>query len=285
MLSSVALSVRSRLLPSASVLRWKSFSSLTQKEPVTLAHIRKLYEHRKPLVAFTVYDYPGALAVDKSNADLAFIDLSMAGPILGYSSPAQITIEDMIHHSKAVANGVSRAFTVADLPFGCSELDSTVTLDHVTRLMSEGLVKGIKVRDGVCQRKKLVCLVDAGVPVVGHISYNSPTLSMKNSSAAKAEAVLNSAREFEESGAFAVVLEQVPDTLMKYVTSKLSIPTLRFRSEAGGNGTMGDLPALLGLSRSSAKQVGEKSLYADIVEAYKQYATSVVSRTFPVTKL
>eukprot|EP00123_Amoebidium_parasiticum_P001023 comp11996_c0_seq1/m.6688 comp11996_c0_seq1/g.6688 ORF comp11996_c0_seq1/g.6688 comp11996_c0_seq1/m.6688 type:complete len:345 (-) comp11996_c0_seq1:258-1292(-) len=255
--------------------------------PMTIGMIRQMYESKTPIAVVTVYDYPSALTADKSKVDMVFIDESLAMWILGHSSPSQLKMEEMIHHAKAVANGATRAFPVADIPFGCYNTSPADSVKNAARLMTEGLVKGVKVRGGVHTQDTVRHIVAASVPVVGHVSplrriqYGGKRVSMD-----QMDAVLRDAMSFQEAGAFAVVLDRLPPEMAEVITKKLSIPTIGFRSGCQTSGHMGVLPYMLGLIQPYKPE--REAKYAQLIpiidKAIREYCDSVRAVEFPDTQ-
>ncbi|MCK9909748.1 3-methyl-2-oxobutanoate hydroxymethyltransferase, partial [Microbacteriaceae bacterium K1510] len=178
------------------------------------------------------YDYPSAKLVDEAGVDVILVGDSLGMVVLGYDSTIPVTMEDMIHHSKAVARGAKRAFIVTDMPFLSYHGSIDESLKNAGRLMQEGLAKAVKMEGGKELAPLVLRCTQAGLPVMGHIGLTPQSVhqlggyKVQGRDLATAQRLLDDAKALEEAGAFAIVLECVPEEVAGKISESLSIPTI-----------------------------------------------------------
>jgi len=211
----------------------------------TKVTIRSLYERRlaqTPIVMLTAYDYPSALACSTHGVDITLVGDSLAQVCLGYSSTTELTLQEMIHHTRAVARGTTTPLLVADMPFGSYHVSPEDAVRNAVRLVQEGHVEGVKMEGGEEIAECVSKLTKMGIPVMAHVGLmpqRHAALSgykVQGRDAASARHILDSALALEAAGAFSIVLEAVPHQLGTYITSRLSIPTIGIGAGPGTNG-------------------------------------------------
>ncbi len=207
-------------------------------------------EHRK-ISALTAYDYPLGRLLDESGLDLILVGDSVGMVVLGHPDTTLVTMEDMVHHTRAVARGVSRALLVADLP-ALSYRTPDETVANGRRLLAAG-ARAVKLEGGVSHRAQLAALTAAGVPTVGHIGMLPQSVreeggyKVKGRTEPEALALLEDARAVESAGAFAVVLEIVAPKTARLITAEISIPTIGIGSGTDCDGQILVTYDLIGL--------------------------------------
>ena len=217
--------------------------SLTARKKVTIQTLHNLKASKKPIAMLTAYDYPTAVACSSSPLiDVTLVGDSLAQVCLGYSSTTQLTLDEMIHHTRAVSRGTTHPLLIADMPFGTYHSSPEATINNAVRLIREAQADGIKMEGGkeivpVVQR-----LTSIGIPVMAHVGLLPQRVvalsgyRVQGRTAEAAKTVLSDALALQAAGAFAVVVEAVPKELGKYVTEKLSVPTIGIGAGPWTNG-------------------------------------------------
>ena len=259
------------------------------KDKVTTATIRQMKAEGKPITMLTAYDFSMAKLVDDAGIDMILVGDSLGMVMLGYDSTLPVTMDEMIHHTKAVCRGASRAMVVADLPFMSYQVSVKEALRNSGRIMKETSAQAVKVEGGQEFAETFRAIVNAGIPVVGHLGLTPQSVHQmggykvqgKDESAAKK--LLADAKCVEEAGAFCLVLECVPSPLAKLVTESLQIPTIGIGAGPQCDGQVLVIHDMLGLyPRSSPKFVKKYvNLHEHMTAALKQYIEEVAERTFP----
>lgn len=259
-------------------------------EKVTVPAVRASKERGERLVCLTAYDYPTARIVDEAGTDIILVGDSLGNVVLGYDSTVPVTLEEMLHHAKAVRRGVERALLVADMPYGTYHTGETDAVRAALRLIKEGGAEAVKLEGGRSRLDVVRRLVEEEIPVMGHIGLTPQSLNRLGSyrlqakTADAARALLEDALALEEAGAFAVVLEVVPHEIARHVTAQLNIPTIGIGAGAGCDAQILVLHDMLGLSfsRSKPRFVREYAPLRDhITDAISRYADDVRSGAFP----
>ena len=264
-----------------------TYPNLTDKVTLaSLAHKKRLGEKISML---TAYDYPMALLVDGSGVDLTLVGDSLGMEELGFETTLPVTMDIMLHHTKAVRRGTRRALLVADLPFLSYQVSEGEAVRNAGRLLQEGEAEAVKLEGGVAIAPTIKRLVDAGIPVMGHIGFTPQSVHLlgvrkQGKDEAGAAQVMADAQAVQDAGAFAVVLELIPDALAAQITAALSIPTIGIGAGPRCDGQVLVTSDLLGLrpERAALKHVRQ---YAQIGDAIKQalasYREEVENFKFP----
>jgi 3-methyl-2-oxobutanoate hydroxymethyltransferase len=237
----------------------------------------------------TAYDYTTARLADAAGIPLVLVGDSLGMVVLGYESTIPVTMEDMLHHVKAVARGVKRAFIVADLPFMAYQIDIAQALTNAARLVQQGGAQAVKLEGGERVADTVRRVVECGIPVMGHIGLTPQSVHtlggyrVRGRGRQEAEQLLKDATALEHAGAFAVVLELVPTLLAALISQRLSIPTIGIGAGPACDGQVQVLHDMLGLFTDfvpkHAKQYAR--LAPTIQEAFARYAQEVREGTFP----
>lgn len=184
------------------------------------------------IVQVTCYDFPTAVTLDRAGVDIAMVGDSLAQVALGYPETLQVTAEEVLHHVKAVGRARLRALVVADMPFLSYQPSPETAVRNAGRFLQEGGAAAVKIEGGRSNHATIKAVVDAGVPVMGHVGQIPQSIHrfggfvVRGETAAEAEQILDDALAFQEAGAFAVTLEMMPAALGKRITEKLAIPTI-----------------------------------------------------------
>ncbi len=257
-----------------------------KKSVVTFA---KAKENNEKITMLTAYDYSTAKLIDESGIDSILVGDSLGNVMLGYEDTLSVTMEDMIHHGAAVARGAKEALVVIDMPFMSYQTSVYDAVVNAGRLMKEGRAGAVKLEGGkeVCPQIKAI--TQAGIPVMAHIGLTPQHINAfggfkvqgKNEEAAKK--LLEDAYAVAEAGAFAVVLECVPEKLATLVTDKISIPTIGIGAGAGCDGQILVYADMLGMfSDFSPKFVKQFAKTGQTMqEAFKAYISEVKEGSYP----
>jgi len=207
-----------------------SLSKIPKK--ITILDIQKKYQEKKPLTMVTAYDYTSSNLVNKSGIDIILVGDSLGMVMLGKQNTTSVTLEEMIHHCKAVNKGNKRCFVVGDMPFGSYEIGPTCAVQNAIRLVKEGEVEAVKMEGGKRIKDSVKAVVNAGIPVIGHIGLTPQTISalggfrVQGKTSEAARQLLDDALELENCGVMAIVIESVPDLVATYITNQLRVPTI-----------------------------------------------------------
>jgi 3-methyl-2-oxobutanoate hydroxymethyltransferase len=187
---------------------------------------------KRKLACTTAYTYPVARIVSELEFDLVLVGDSLGGEILGYRSTVEVTLEDVIYHSRAVVRGNTRSYVVGDMPFLTAERSPEQALLNAGLLVQKGGVDAVKIEGGAEKRDTICKIAGAGIPVMGHIGLNPQKIlklgkyTVKGRNPEEEGTILQDAHVLEESGVFALVLECVPETLAQKITENVSVPTI-----------------------------------------------------------
>ena len=254
---------------------------------LSVLDIAKLYADGVRIATITAYDYPTAALVDEAGIPLILVGDSLAQVMLGYDTTVRVSMEEMLHHTKAVVRGTRRALIVADLPF----LSYSTTEDAIAnagRFMREAGTQAVKLEGGVRSARSIEALVRAGIPVMGHIGLTPQAINtigkvrVQGKSREQARQLLNDALAVQEAGAFAVVLELVPGQLAAAITERLRIPTIGIGAGAGCSGQIQVITDTLGLGDWTPRHARPYAdLHGTILDAVSRYRADVEAGTFP----
>lgn len=259
-------------------------------EKVTVPSLRASKGRGERLVCLTAYDYPTARIVDEAGTDIILVGDSLGNVVLGYDSTVPVTLEEMLHHTRAVRRGVERALLVADMPYGTYHTGPDDAVRAALRLVKEGGAEAVKLEGGRARVETVRRLVAAEIPVMGHLGLTPQSLNKLGSyrlqakTADAARALVEDARALEEAGVFAVVLEVVPREIAREVTAALRVPTIGIGAGADCDAQILVTHDLLGLSfsKSSPRFVRQYVNLRDAMnEAFQAYADDVRSGAFP----
>ncbi|MBN2909624.1 3-methyl-2-oxobutanoate hydroxymethyltransferase [Polycladomyces sp. WAk] len=202
------------------------------RKKITTRMLRDMKAKGQKIAMITAYDYPSAKLADQAGVDVILVGDSLGMVVLGYDSTIPVTIDDMVHHTKAVTRGTKHAFVVSDLPFLTCHLGTEHALRAAGRLMQEAGAKAVKIEGGEEILEVVRACVAAGIPVMGHLGLTPQSVHqlggyrVQGRDAETAQRLIRDARLLEEAGAFALVLECVPEELAREITEAITIPTI-----------------------------------------------------------
>jgi 3-methyl-2-oxobutanoate hydroxymethyltransferase len=241
------------------------------------------------IVCLAAYDYPTSRLADQAGIDVILVGDSLGMVVLGYQSTLPVTLEEMLHHTRAVRRGTRRALVVADMPYGSYHTDIAESLRNAVRFVKEGGAEAVKVEGGERRLELIARLTEAEIPVMAHVGLTPQSLNalggyrVQGKTADAAEQLLRDARAVEAAGAFAVVLEAVPRDLAAGITRELRIPTIGIGAGPDCDGQILVVNDLLGLTFGQTPKFARQ--YANVGEtissAVRDYCADVRSGTFP----
>ncbi len=256
---------------------------------VAVADIARMHAEGERIPMLTAYDYPTAKLVDQAGIPMLLVGDSLAEVMLGYDSTVRVSMEEMLHHTKAVVRGTSHALVVADMPF-LSYATPELAVANAGRFLREGGAGAVKVEGGSRTARAIEAVVRAGIPLMGHIGWTPQAkhgmggkVRVQGKTRDQARALLADALAVQEAGAFAIVLELLPAQLAAAVTERLRIPTIGIGAGAGCSGQVQVVTDMLGLSVDFTPRHARR--YAEIgqaiLEAARAYKGDVEAGTFP----
>lgn len=255
--------------------------------PITIHQIQEMKQRGERIPMLTAYDYTTAQIVDAAGIPLILVGDSLGMVVLGYPSTVAVTLDDIIHHARAVVRGARQALVIGDLPF-LTYTSPEQALLSAGRLLQEAGVRAVKLEGGAAVAPIVERLVSAGIPVMGHLGYTPQSVNaigtrVQARKADSARKLLEDALALERAGAFAIVLELIPAPLAAAVTERLRVPTIGIGAGAGCDGQVQVIHDLLGLYTDfvprHAKQY--RRLADDIRSAVDEYAGEVRAGAFP----
>jgi 3-methyl-2-oxobutanoate hydroxymethyltransferase len=241
----------------------------------------------------TAYDYPSARLVEQAGVPAILVGDSLGSVVLGYETTIPVTMEDMLHHTRAVVRGTSRAMVVADMPFMSYQANADEAIRNAGRLLQEGGATAVKLEGGSHVVPLVRRMVECGIPVMGHLGLTPQSVNqfgghrVQGKTPAAAAKLLNDARALEEAGAFAVVLETIPAPLARMVTERLVIPTIGIGAGPDCDGQVQVFHDLLGVY-DDCRPMKHAKRYADLGETIRNavgaYVDEVRERAFPTSE-
>ena len=255
----------------------------------TVITVKKAKEDNVKLTMLTAYDYSTAKLINAAGINLILVGDSLGNVILGYEDTISVTMEDMIHHAKAVAKGAPDALVVVDMPFMSYQTSAYDAVVNAGRLMKEGRANAVKLEGGKEVCPQIEAIVAAGIPVCAHLGLTPQSINafgghkVQGKSEQAAKKLVDDAIAVENAGAFAVVLECVPAKLAKVISEKLSIPTIGIGAGAGCDGQVLVYQDVLGMfSDFTPKFVKRFANVGEIMsQAFKDYDAAVKDGSFP----
>jgi 3-methyl-2-oxobutanoate hydroxymethyltransferase len=263
---------------------------------LTVAEVQEKKANSERLVMLTAYDYPSAQIADQAGVDIILVGDSLGMVVLGYDSTVPVTMDDMLHHGRAVVRGSEHALVVVDLPFMSYQVSVEDALRNAGRLLQEAGAQAVKLEGGVHMAETIRRLVQVGIPVMAHIGLTPQSINqlsgykVQGRTPEAAERLLEDAIAVQQAGAFAIVLETIPAPLAKLISERLRIPTIGIGAGAGCDGQVQVWHDLLSyatafLPRHIPRHVKQYTNVGQVIEsAIQQYAAEVRSGAFPTTK-
>ena len=259
---------------------------------VTVDQIKQMKQSGEKLPMLTAYDFPTAKLLDEAGVPVLLVGDSLGMVMLGYDSTLPVTMEEMLHHIKAVVRGSQQAMVVGDMPFMSYQASASEAMRNAGRFLKEGGCQAIKLEGGQRVAEAVQRIVESGIPVMGHIGLTPQSVNqfggyrVQGKTPRAAVQLLNDARALEEAGAFSVVLESVPAPLAQIITERIGIPTIGIGAGPYCDGQVQVLHDILGLFTEFVPK--HTKAYAHLAEAISaavsHYTDEVKSEAFPTSK-
>src|SRR3954470_19837429 len=252
----------------------------------------KMKENHEKIVMLTAYDYPSGKQAEQGGVDMILVGDSLGMVVLGYDSTIPVTMEDMIHHTKAVKRGAKDTFIVTDLPFLAYHLSIRDTLINAGRLMQEAGAHAVKLEGAGCVIEKIFALTQAGIPVCGHLGLTPQSVGVlggykvQGKDAHAAQKLIDDAKKVAEAGAFALVLECVPKQLAEEVAKSIAIPVIGIGAGSYVDGQVLVYHDILGYGVERVPKFVKQyhSVNPFMIESIQAYAADVRNKQFPEDK-
>lgn len=258
----------------------------------TVLDIKKMKISGEKIAMLTAYDFGMACLLDDSDIDILLVGDSLGNVMLGYDTTIPVTMEEMLHHTKAVARGVRRAMLVADMPFLSYQISPEEALANAGRFLKETDAQAVKLEGGRENAKTIQRLTQAGIPVMAHLGLTPQSVHqlggyrVQGKKEAAAEKIIQDAVMIEEAGAFSMVLECIPEKLAAEITKTLTIPTIGIGAGVSCDGQVLVVNDMLGMNERLTPKFVKKyaSLNKEIRSAVKRYVQEVRESAFPDTE-
>jgi 3-methyl-2-oxobutanoate hydroxymethyltransferase len=260
-----------------------------ERSKITIIDLQAKKDKGRPITMVTAYDYPTGVLADRAGIDIILVGDSLAMVVLGYENTVTVTMEEMLHHCRAVAKGAQHPLLVGDMPFMSYHVSTAQAVENAGRFLKEGDMDVVKLEGGQERAQVVRAIVDAGVPVMGHIGLTPQTISKLGGFRTQGRTVeaalqlIDDALALEGAGCFSLVLEAIPDRVATLITQKLKIPTIGIGAGADTDAQVLVLHDMLGMFDRFTPKFVKK--YADFFEtgtkALQQYVQDVEQKVFP----
>ncbi|NSW89992.1 MAG: 3-methyl-2-oxobutanoate hydroxymethyltransferase [Firmicutes bacterium] len=259
------------------------------KEKFTVADFKKAKLNGRKITMLTAYDYPTAKIIEDAGIDSILVGDSLGMVVLGYEDTTKVTMDDMVHHIKAVSRAAKRAMVIGDMPFLSYHVGIHESVKNAGRLVSEGGCRAVKLEGGREVVEDIKAIISAGIPVMGHLGYTPQSINIFGGHKAQgktmetAQKILEDALILQEAGVFSIVLECVPYKLAALITDRLDIPTIGIGSGKGCDGQVLVTPDIIGMFRDFSPRHSKKYIdFANMLEdTVKKYIYEVKDGIFP----
>jgi len=264
-------------------------ASSPSRGTVTIHTLQSKKARKEPITFLTAYDFPTAVALDRSGIDGILVGDSLGMVVLGYENTLPVTMQEMLHHCRAVSRGVSRAHLVGDLPFMSYQASTADAVRNAGSLLQKGGMDAVKLEGGRDRAPAVRAIVSAGIPVMGHLGLTPQSVHQlggwkaQAKSAEAAKILFEDCLILEDAGCYSVVLEAVPTEVAQLITQRLSIPVIGIGAGNGCDGQVLVVHDLLGLFDRFTPSFVKKyaDLFSEMERAFKEYISDVKERRFP----
>jgi 3-methyl-2-oxobutanoate hydroxymethyltransferase len=267
----------------------KQSSAVQSRKKITVNTLRRKKQHGEVISMLTAYDYPTALAIDQAGMDVILVGDSLGMVVLGYENTLPVTMEDMLHHCKAVSRGARFAMLVGDMPFMSYQASVDDAVRNAGRFLQQAGMDAVKLEGGRERLPAIEAILSAGIPVMGHLGLTPQSVNLfggfrpQGRDVAAARQLLEDAILLQDAGCFSLVLESVPVQLARLISSRLDIPTIGIGAGYGCDGQVLVTHDLLGLFERFTPRFAKK--YADLhtvmLEAFTKFKSEVEEGNFP----
>ena len=255
---------------------------------VRITKFREMKRAGEPIPCITAYDYPTAKLADAAGIPLILVGDSLGNVVLGYESTVFVTMDEMLHHTKAVTRGAKRALVVGDMPFMSYQTNPDDALTNAARFLREGGAQAVKLEGGEIMAETVRALTDRGIPVMGHIGFTPQSAykigqRVQGRSLESARQLVRDAQALDEAGAFAVVVELVPTQLAKVITDRIKVPTIGIGAGPDCDAQVQVISDILGLYTDFVPRHAKRfaNLADAMREGVKAYTSEVMDGSFP----
>ena len=256
---------------------------------ITIDHLRNMKQAGEKIPTITAYDYTSARIIDQIGIPLILVGDTLGQVVLGYGSTLPVTMQDMVHHTKAVSRGSTNALIVADMPFMSYQITVEDAIWNAGILVKEAGAHAVKLEGGVLVAETVRRIVSTGIPVMGHIGLTPQSVNqlsgykVQGKTLDSAKGLIEDAKALEQSGAFSIVLECIPAPLAKLITNTVSVPTISIGSGKDCDGQVQVFHDMLGLFQDFKPKHAKKytNLAENIENALRSYVAEVKQGIFP----
>lgn len=260
-----------------------------ERKKITPVDIQAMKREGRKITMLTAYDYPMALLEDRAGIDIILVGDSLGMTVLGYENTLPVTMEEMIHHTRAVSRGAKYPLIIGDMPFMSYQASERDAILNAGRFMKEGGADAVKLEGGATMKEIVRAIVRAGIPVMGHIGLTPQTFTMlggfkvQGRDAEAAQRIIDDAILLEDAGAFSVLLEAIPALIAKRITERLRVPTIGIGAGPYCDGQVLVIHDILGLFDRFTPKFAKRyvNLTPLIIKAFESYKEEVQRGEFP----
>jgi 3-methyl-2-oxobutanoate hydroxymethyltransferase len=265
-------------------------STPVRKVSIKTLHSKKA--HGEPITFLTAYDFPTAVALDRSGIDGILVGDSLGMVVLGYENTLPVTMQEMLHHCRAVSRGVSRAHLVGDMPFMSYQVSTSEALRNAGNLLQKGGMDAVKLEGGRDRVPAIKAIVSAGIPVMGHLGLTPQSVhqlsgwKVQAKSTEGAKRLIEDAYILQDVGCYAIVLESIPAEVAQLISARITIPVIGIGAGMGCDGQILVTHDLLGLFDRFTPSFVKKyaDLFSEMERAFREYIADVRERRFPAAE-
>jgi 3-methyl-2-oxobutanoate hydroxymethyltransferase len=250
-----------------------------EAKKITTAKLTEMKKKKKKITVLTSYDFPTAKMLDEVGVDIVLVGDSLGNVVLGYKNTLPVTMEDMLHHAKAVARGVKNVMLIVDMPFMSFQITPEEALYNASRFAKEAGAEGVKI-EGDVHIDAIKMIVRSGIPVMGHLGFTPQLVNkiggyrVQGKSKPEGDLILKAAKDLERAGVFSIVLEMVPGSLAKKITRSLKIPTLGIGAGPHCDGQVLVTHDMVGLYNGKVPKYVKQ--YANLGKAFKEAVATYI---------
>jgi len=264
----------------------------SDRKKTTTLSFREKKARGEPITMLTAYDYGTAVVIDRAQIDSILVGDSLGMVVLGYENTLPVTMDDMIHHCKAVSRGANKALLIGDMPFMSYQIGIDEAIRNAGRFLQEGGMDAVKLEGGRDRSETIKAIVGSGIPVMGHLGLTPQSVHQlggfraQGMSASSAQRLFEDSQILQEAGCFSLVLESIPARLAKLVSQQLEIPTIGIGAGPDCDGQVLVTHDLLGLFDRFTPRFVKKyaDLHLEMIRAFEAYIRDVEAKEFPAQR-
>lgn len=259
------------------------------RKKITPVDIQTMKNEGRKITMLTAYDYPMALLEDRAGVEIILVGDSLGMTVLGYENTIPVTMDEMLHHTKAVTRGAKYALIIGDMPFMSYNTSESDAIFNAGRFMKEGKADAVKLEGGASVKEIVRAIVKAGIPVMGHIGLTPQTIStlggfkVQGKDAQAAQKIIDDAISLEDAGAFSVLVEAIPAPITKRITERLKVPVIGIGAGVHCDGQVLVVHDMLGLFDRFTPKFAKRyvNLSEQMLKAFEAYREEVLKGSFP----